>query len=754
MGLEEVNKCIREGLPTPFTNAILERILEKLQGSYIEVGEGDRDGWKGASAKLHTKEPPKDDSLAQTANAKWLNGLLEQIVEIVKEEFPDNLELQNICLLHKWVSLPNTLVDSLHKPNLLLVLIDLAEKSVHFKDIVTSCEVKYANTPVHHRSASAQASEIALFCMWKQVNHCYYVAFSLCGNRLTILQYTRGGPQESLPIDIEIHCELFIQLLLMTSLGGSESLLWLGYDAAITNNHSHKQVTLCNPVKTIFTLIHLIFMAYSLKGRGIHIWLVRDQNSCYLILKDFWLPQGWANDIVHHWLLQDKSRNNTQFAVDVRSNEDEVIFSDQDIYHIFNEPLFNEPNSPGGLKGIPTLLYWDEVQCRNVPETTWMLLGLPPNFSKEDHENCLHSRATFFECRIGISWFSCAREFFNAMMGALVGHFNGYTRRKMLQCDISNTNVWMQIPEPEPEFVVPDWPKDKGPHWYPKWTGLLSDWGYAADVRGKLSRRDNSCFIMGTFPFQVQQIMSWDAGLGWAGEFTWHTVQHDLESFVWLMWVLCINLDGPFNRRQFGCKDFEKLDHQSSTTKHIKLEDIKADANVSSSKSSRKNKMTPPAPTVKSLVTDIPPMWAQSGLHTTHISDVMWSKSMVFREGVRFPDYLSPYFSKHMSVKSGFEKLAALFVWNPSGERDINSKVQYLAPKPTMYKGVINIIKEMRDGIEPKMDGAPSKEEIEDAQKEFMGLLKRGNLETPLVGNRAGPSSQSKTQSKKRSLDD
>ncbi|KIM61136.1 hypothetical protein SCLCIDRAFT_95426, partial [Scleroderma citrinum Foug A] len=163
------------------------------------------------------------------------------------------------------------------------------------------------------------------------------------------------------------------------------------------------------------------------------------------------------------------------------------------------------------------------------------------------YENCLHSRATLFECGIGITWFSCAREFFNVMMGALVGHFNGFVRRKVLQCDISDTNVWMRIPSPEPEFVVPDLPSDKGLRWYPKRTGLLGDWGYAADVSGKTSsERDHSCFITGTFPFQAQQIMAWDAKLGWAGEFTSHSIQHDLEAFVWLMWVLCINLDGPF----------------------------------------------------------------------------------------------------------------------------------------------------------------------------------------------------------------
>ena len=54
----------------------------------------------------------------------------------------------------------------------------------------------------------------------------------------------------------------------------------------------------------------------------------------------------------------------------------------------------------------------------------------------------------------------------------------------------------MRIPSPEPEFVVPDWPSDKGPRWYPKQMGLLGDWGYAMDVSGKTSsKRDHSCFI-------------------------------------------------------------------------------------------------------------------------------------------------------------------------------------------------------------------------------------------------------------------
>ena len=46
------------------------------------------------------------------------------------------------------------------------------------------------------------------------------------------------------------------------------------------------------------------------------------------------------------------------------------------------------------------------------------------NITRTHYEDCLHVRVVFAECGIGISWFSCAHEFFNAMMGALVGTYH------------------------------------------------------------------------------------------------------------------------------------------------------------------------------------------------------------------------------------------------------------------------------------------------------------------------------------------
>ncbi|KAI6043242.1 hypothetical protein EDC04DRAFT_2542961, partial [Pisolithus marmoratus] len=161
----------------------------------------------------------------------------------------------------------------------------------------------------------------------------------------------------------------------------------------------------------------------------------------------------------------------------------------------------------------------------------------------EDH---LHLRATFTECGISIAWFLCAREFFNTMMGEIVGHFNGYVHQKVLQCNISDTNVWMQIPKPEPEFIVPDWLKDKGPGWYPNQMGLLGNWGYGKHFSSNPSAQRDNLSLQGTFPFQATQLMAWEGGLDWAGPFKGHSIQHDLEAVIWLMWILCINLDGPF----------------------------------------------------------------------------------------------------------------------------------------------------------------------------------------------------------------
>ena len=261
--------------------------------------------------------------------------------------------------------------------------------------------------------------------------------------------------------------------------------------------------------------------------------------------------------------------------------------------------------------------------------------------------------------------------------------------------------------------------------------------------------------------------MAWDANDDWAGEFTGHNVQHDLEAFVWLMWVLCVNLDGPFNKKQFECKAFEKADYQRSMTKHVKLEDIISGAGATLSRKSKSSLKKPatttpsaqhpftsemlPGPIAENPTIDSPPPWACPGLHSTQLSEVAQSKATMLREEDHFADYLSPYCSKYASVKEGFIEFTRLFVWRLDKNKPRGGRAQYLPPIPITYKIVIDIIKAMRDGIEPELDGPPSQEAFENACNEFMGLLKKGNLEVPVLGRKSGPS---QTKKRSRSLRD
>ncbi|KAI6029024.1 hypothetical protein EDC04DRAFT_2898856 [Pisolithus marmoratus] len=147
-----------------------------------------------------------------------------------------------------------------------------------------------------------------------------------------------------------------------------------------------------------------------------------------------------------------------------------------------------------------------------------------------------------------------------------------------------------------------------------------------------------------------------------------------------------------------------------------------------------------------------PPQWAQPRLHSGSPGMVAQLKIGLIGRRVMFTRHLSPYFSQHSSMVKGFHDLITLFDWKeettPDGVGMIN-----MPPTPNKYKTVINIIKEMWDGIKPELNGLPSKEEIEKACKEISALLNKGHIEVLLFGSQAGPS-QFPFQMKKRSRND
>ncbi|KAI6112918.1 hypothetical protein F5141DRAFT_1002968 [Pisolithus sp. B1] len=169
----------------------------------------------------------------------------------------------------------------------------------------------------------------------------------------------------------------------------------------------------------------------------------------------------------------------------------------------------------------------------------------------------IHVRTTFHTCAVGITWFSCVREFFNGILGAVIGHRNAYLYRGVLHCDVSDTNIWMRVKKALPVFAVPDWPTDKPSDWYPKRSGMTGDWGFGRDKT--LPASDDKVYLTGTFPFQAAVLLS-------PLDTTVQGVHHDLESFFWVIWIICVNMIGPFDRRATWIVQEEPLYASANTS--------------------------------------------------------------------------------------------------------------------------------------------------------------------------------------------
>ncbi|KAF8133440.1 hypothetical protein EV363DRAFT_1162332, partial [Boletus edulis] len=116
-------------------------------------------------------------------------------------------------------------------------------------------------------------------------------------------------------------------------------------------------------------------------------------------------------------------------------------------------------------------------------------------------------------------------------------HFNTL-RKDILHCDISEANLWYRVESPDVVHIIPEWPKEPGA--YPKCIGMLGDWGYAEDLH--ISAKERKGRITGTFPFMAGELLSDD---GRKGKVI-HQVHHDLESFFWVLWIICVNMNSPY----------------------------------------------------------------------------------------------------------------------------------------------------------------------------------------------------------------
>ncbi|EGO04279.1 hypothetical protein SERLA73DRAFT_118509 [Serpula lacrymans var. lacrymans S7.3] len=142
-------------------------------------------------------------------------------------------------------------------------------------------------------------------------------------------------------------------------------------------------------------------------------------------------------------------------------------------------------------------------------------------------EDCTHYHMAMKTVGVERVWFSCVCEMLDGIIGVLLGLQNGYMRRGLIHCDVSDGNSWLQVKAALPHFAVPDWPIDVSNDWYPQ----------CPDVQdGDTVKTTKS--LTGTYPYQaIGRILQPEVP---------HNYIHNLESVFWMLWLIMINCEGPY----------------------------------------------------------------------------------------------------------------------------------------------------------------------------------------------------------------
>lgn len=220
-----------------------------------------------------------------------------------------------------------------------------------------------------------------------------------------------------------------------------------------------------------------------------------------------------------------------------------------------------------------------------------------------------------------------------------------------------------------------------------------------------------SIFLEGTFPFQSAELLQGDQAT--------HRLNHDLEALFWVVWIICVNVNGPFNNRR-----------QWQRPVPLKSRSMVSMAKLATYETTRRPVENDPWARQVHV-----PQWARPGIHNLDAASVAAGKTDIGSAGIAAA--LSPYFSKHKAVVQGLIKLHELFQWRAAGSRDsdtdLGSRTVVLPPPDTDYLKVMGILRDIRDNIDPAMDGRPSPEVYKEARERYDRLLNSGNICEPLL---------------------
>ncbi|KAF1965563.1 hypothetical protein BU23DRAFT_593649 [Bimuria novae-zelandiae CBS 107.79] len=379
----------------------------------------------------------------------------------------------------------------------------------------------------------------------------FVLGFTLCGSLMRLWEFDRLGGIASEQFDVNKEGLQFVSAVL--------GFLWLneeqlGFDPTFITSDGTRYIEIeRNNQKERLIIDEVMMRAPCIAGRATTCWRAhrdRDDSRTPLVIKDSWqfpereeegelLREATDKDVInvaryyHHETVQvggqdDDIRGNVRRGLDVTKATNYKLES------TMPPPSTTVPSLSRKGRSSNAAGRKRSSSCTNAPlppsKRTCSSSPVKGGRAKADR---VHRRVIVRDYGKPIYMASSKTRLLAALQGCIAGYKSLHTRDGMLQCDISPNNLMVNEDEDNPSW--PDFLIDLD-------LAIKEDREKASGARGKT----------GTRAFMAIGVLHDDEP---------HSFMHDLESFFWVLFWICIHYNGSQGR---VVQEFDKWNYANT----------------------------------------------------------------------------------------------------------------------------------------------------------------------------------------------
>ncbi|KAI1825468.1 hypothetical protein F4861DRAFT_537932 [Xylaria intraflava] len=512
--------------------------LEKASKAFFNQCMGDSDplfdnGWRG-----WPKDAKQDDVL------HWLESFCEKLASFA-ESYKSSPVGQRALLTQ-----PNTLVKgSVARRKMDLGFVNLKRrggKALYWSDVLVPGELKSNRNADGHLETWIDLARYTREVFASQDTRRFVLGFTICGSLMRVFEFDRVGAIASESFDINSDGLRFVYTVL--------GFLWmsreqLGFDPTIISTSDEKYIVIeRNGVHERLIIDRMMRPAGCIVGRATTCWKAHRQGELQtpLVIKDSW--QYPEREEEGELLRKATDRGVINVARYYHHETVRVLDTDDDVQNSVRKGLDitkAEKHESGSSVRSPSA---DTIGGQNGRSSTagskrpssHIDAPLPPSKrscsasrTKMDSItplNRVHRRVVLRDYGKPIYYASSRVALLKALEGCIKGH-ESLHKAGLLHRDISINNLMINEDEKNPS-----------------WPSFLIDLDLAIDEQRAGSSGANG--RTGTRAFMAIGVLQGEQ----------HSFMHDLESFFWVLFWICVHYEGPGRAKVFTQFDKSRYD--------------------------------------------------------------------------------------------------------------------------------------------------------------------------------------------------